>query len=126
MTSVWSSGTTPVADALLGDVGPQIPARSPASHRYAVSSAASSRLARREFASELTDAPREIDASRHELAVPEGHARRRAGRGHDDDPIVLDRADAPRRRAELKDVANRATRARTLRPARRAACDPGG
>ena len=38
--------------------------------------------------------------------MPEGHARRRAGRGNDDDAIVLDGADAPGRRAELERIAD--------------------
>ena len=44
--------------------------------------------------------------ARRVLAVPEGHSCRRARRRRDDHAIVLDRVDAPRRRAELKHVAD--------------------
>ena len=59
-----------------------------------------------ELATQLADARREVGRARHELAVPEGHPRRRAGRGDDDHAIVLDRADAPGGAAELEDVAD--------------------
>ena len=44
--------------------------------------------------------------SGHVFAVPERHPRWHSGRVRDDDAIVLDRRDSPRRRAELKDIAH--------------------
>ena len=103
-----SSGTTPVACALLMNVlderlcrgvialvlgGDRVRSRLPFARR---SSSPPQRA----------DARREVRRARRVLAVPEGHSRRRARRRSHDHAIVLDRIDAPRRRAELKDVAD--------------------
>ena len=55
---------------------------------------------------QLADARRDVRRARRVLAVPEGHPRRRARRGRDNHPIVLDSVHAPGRRAELKHVAD--------------------
>ena len=60
----------------------------------------------REGAPQHTDARREVARARHELAVPEGHTRGRAGRRYDDHAVVLDAPNAPRGAAELERVAD--------------------
>ena len=100
--------------ALVGAVARRRARASCSSVRTASSSRRSSPIARRE-----------VRRARRVLAVPEGHSRRRARRRRHDHAIVLDGVDAPRRRAELKDVADARSRARTLRRARRVACGRG-
>ena len=60
----------------------------------------------RELAPQLAHAMAQRHRPRRELAVPEGHPRRRTRRGSHDDTIVLDRADTPARGAKLEHIAH--------------------